>query len=43
MNALLDASLVEAFRFLGAAAVVFAAAVIYHKMIKKEGLKKQYK
>ncbi len=40
MNAFLDPSLVEAFRFLGAAAVVFSAAVIYLKMTKKEGLKK---
>ncbi len=40
MSALLDPSLVEAIRFLGAAVVVFAGAVIYyHRMNKKEGLK----
>ncbi len=41
MDALLHPSLLEAYRFLGAAAVVFVAAVVFYKRIQKEGLKKQ--
>lgn len=43
MNVLLHPSLLETYRFLGAAAVIFAAAIIYHRMIKKGEVKKQEK
>ncbi len=41
MDVLLHPSLLEAYRFLGAASVVLFATVIFYKLVKKQDSKKE--